>query len=100
MEVVVYHLKDNQWLAEKNIADGELPVGSLVFSLVLAMSDTTGQYSKGDHTDFADVWALVKYLVPVNNDRIDENQSTSDRNGSQTPQYLNNTGPIDVRPAR
>ena len=99
-EILVYNLEENRWLTEEKPREMELPVGAIVFSLVLALSDTTGQYSSGDHTDFADVWKLVKFIVPLNNDRLDSNQTTSERNGSQTPQYLNNTGPINVRPAR
>lgn len=99
-EILVYNLEENLWFTEKDPREMELPVGSIVFSLVLALSDTTGKYSSGDHTDFADVWKIVKFIVPLNNDRIDSNQTSSDRNGSQTPQYFNNTGPINVRPAR
>lgn len=99
-ETVVYDLEKRRWLAMKNPEGKVLPVGAPVFALIVALSDTSGKYSQGDHTDFADVWKIAKDLIPANNGRIDSNQPVSERNGSQTPQYLNNTGPIDIRPAR
>lgn len=98
-EVIVYNLNENRWLAVKKDVEDALPVGAPVFALVVALSDTSGKYSHGSHTDFKDVWNIVKDLVPANCGRINSNRPSVEPRTSQTPQYMDNTGPIDIRPA-
>lgn len=98
-EIVAYDLKKNRWITMNKMKKNILPVSAPVFALIVALSDTTGKYSPKDHTDFADVWAIVKDLVPANYGRINGDQQSSESNSSQTPQYLGNAGPIEIRPA-
>lgn len=74
------------------------PFGAPTFALIVALSDKTGKYSSGNHTDFEDVWKIAKNLIPENCKRIASASPDSSSN-SQRPEYLNNNGQIDVRPA-
>ena len=104
--LIAYNFSKQKWLAlseNSDVSDDDfvLPIGAPTLAFLLAVTDTSGKYVKDPkHTDFADIWAIAKDLIPANNDRIDRMRPEAERNGSQIPQYLNTVGPIDVRPAR
>ncbi|MBE6425612.1 MAG: hypothetical protein E7029_06445 [Planctomycetaceae bacterium] len=100
-KAVVYdHARDRYTFSTDLEEPDCLPIGAPVFALVLAITDATGEYSDAHHTDFADIWKIVKDLIPENCRRINQMRDPGTPEMTQTPCYLNTTGPIDVCPKK